>query len=381
MLKINRILSPSFSESRSSNRYLLVLLFICLTVIGIARGLQHFYIVDTFESVQFSLRWHIPFNIFLWWSWFLFIPFIYLILNKIKEEKSKVYYWVSLYFLLPIIIVVIRQAIASFIITFVLVGYSDFTPLLYRRLFSNPWIWLDIIVYFAILIGMLVLQYQHKSKLTGLKFTQLQAQLAQTQLNALKSQLHPHFLFNTLNTISTLILKADNSEAERMLSLLNNFFKKTVFESERQEISLAEELRFIKDYLEIQKVRFSDRLEIKEDVEEESLNARVPSFILQPIVENAIYHAIAPQTSKGLIRITSSRENGQLELSIEDNGPGLREGKEKSKEGIGLRITKERLAYLFGKNHQFELENVKSGGLRVKIIIPFINSNGIATVS
>jgi two-component system LytT family sensor kinase len=203
----------------------------------------------------------------------------------------------------------------------------------------------------------------------------LQAQVAQSHLNALKSQLRPHFLFNTLNTISTLILKADDSEAERMLSLLNNFLKTTVFQSERQEITLEEELRFVKDYLEIEKVRFSDKLEVKEDVAKETLQAHVPNFLLQPIIENAIYHGIAPKISDGIIQISAKKVERQLLICVEDNGPGLTfTKKKKSKEGVGLKITKERLAHLFGTDHLFELENLVSGGVKVTISIPFTNS-------
>jgi LytS/YehU family sensor histidine kinase len=225
-------------------------------------------------------------------------------------------------------------------------------------------------------------EYQHKNKLTELKCIQLQAQLAQSHLNALKSQLHPHFLFNTLNTISTLILKADDSEAERMLSLLNSFLKTTVFQNDRQEITLEEELRFVKDYLEIEKVRFSDKLEVKEDIPGETLHAQVPNLLLQPIIENAIYHGIAPKTSNGIIQISAKKEDEQLLICVEDNGPGLTLVKKKKlKEGVGLKNTKERLAHLFGTNHEFTLENLVSGGVRVTISIPFTKSAPMAVFS
>jgi LytS/YehU family sensor histidine kinase len=227
-----------------------------------------------------------------------------------------------------------------------------------------------------------VVEYQQKNKMTELRFTRLQSQLAQSHLNALKSQLHPHFLFNTLNTISTLILKADDSEAERMLSLLNNFLKTTVFQSDRQEITLEEELRFVKDYLEIEKVRFSDKLEVKENVAKETLQAQVPNLLLQPIIENAIYHGIAHKTSHGIIQISTKKKEGQLLICVEDNGPGLTMmKKKKSKEGVGLKITKERLAQLFGTDHLFELENLVSGGVRVTISIPFTHSEPMVVLS
>jgi two-component system, LytTR family, sensor kinase len=343
-------------------------------MIAIARAFQHIYIIDVYERVQYGLWWHIPFNLFLWWSWFLFVPVLYWIAVRISIDTHKVWYWVIMCFFLPIIIVLIRQTAASFIITSVLADKNDFHAMLHWRIFNNPWVWLDMIVYFAIILGVGVDAYQHQSKLSELKFSQLQAQLAQSQLSALESQLHPHFLFNTLNTVSTLILKADNKEAERMLSLLQKLIRTTLYEGERQEITLEEELRFINHYLEIEKVRFNDKLKVKEDIAEETLKAQVPNFLLQPIVENAIYHAIAPKTSNGILRLTSRKENGYLSIIVEDNGAGMAGKQKKSKEGVGLRITKERLTHLFGENHQFLQDQGSLGGLRVTIRIPFQNS-------
>jgi two-component sensor histidine kinase len=375
MLKKFHLTIPEVIRKYSFEKYLSGLLFLVLTGIGIARALQHVYVVDVYQTIQYSLWWHIPFNLFMWWNWFLFIPIIYCVTIRLPLEKVKLLHWIIVCFLLPIIIVVIRQAVASFVTISVLTYKLDFPELFDWRLFNNPWIWLDFIVYFAILIGIRVVEYQHKNRLSELRYTKLQAQLAQSHLNALNSQLHPHFLFNTLNTISTLILKADNSEAERMLTLLNSFLKATVFLSDHQEITLEEELRFVKNYLEIEKVRFSDKLEVKENVERETLQAQVPNLLLQPIVENAIYHGIAHKTSNGIIQISAMKEDGQLLIYVEDNGPGLMPvKKKKSREGVGLKITKERLAHLFGTDHLVELENLATGGVRVKIRIPFTNS-------
>ena len=375
MGKTIHIAIPSGIKKYSFNGYRSGILFLVLTGIGIARALQHFYVVDVYQRIQYSLWWHIPFNLFLWWNWFLFIPLIYWITIRLPLARVKILHWVIVCFFLPIMIVVIRQAVATLITVTVLIDKPSFQELFDWRLFNNQWIWLDFIVYFAILVGMRVVEYQRKNKMTELRFTQLQAQLAQSHLNALRSQLHPHFLFNTLNTISTLILKKDDSEAERMLSLLNSFLKTTVFQDERQEITLEEELRFVKDYLEIEKIRFSDKLAVLEDIAGETLHAQVPNLLLQPIVENAIYHGIAHMTSNGIIQITAKKEDGQLLICVEDNGPGMTSmKKKKSKEGVGLKITKERLTHLFGSDHQFELEDLAAGGVRVTISIPFTES-------
>jgi sensor histidine kinase YesM len=382
MLEKNSIQLSSTIRKYSFDRYVSGLLFIVLTMIAITRAFQHIYIVDVYEPVQYGLWWHIPFNLFLWWSWFLFVPVLYWIAVRITIDTHKLLYWLIVCFFLPIVIVLIRQTVASFIITSILADKNDFNAMLHWRMFNNPWVWLDMIVYFAIIMGIRIVEYQHQSKLNELRFSKLQAQLAQSQLSALESQLHPHFLFNTLNTVSTLILKADNKEAERMLSLLKKLIRTTLYESERQEITLEEELRFINHYLEIEKVRFNDKLKVKEDIAKDTLKAQVPNFLLQPIVENAIYHAIAPKISNGILWLTSKKENGYLSIIVEDNGTGmgLTRKQKKSKEGVGLKITKERLAHLFGENHQFLLDKGALGGLRVTIRIPFLNSKHPAKV-
>jgi two-component system, LytTR family, sensor kinase len=355
----------------SFDRYRSSLLCAFLTFIAVARSLQHMFVVDVNEPVQYTLWWHVPFNLFMWWNWFLFVPMIHWISLRLSRETARLHLWVTICFLLPMAIILVRQAAAAFISTSVLADKSDFLALFYWRLFGNPWVWLDLIVYFAVLIALQVVEYQRLSTQNALKIVQLETQYVRSQLNALKSQLHPHFLFNTLNTVSTLILKEDNAEAERMLSLLNNFLKTTAFDSGEQEITLREELRFINGYLEIEKVRFIDKLEVREYIGAETLDAKIPGFLLQPIVENAIYHAIAVKASPGLIAISSAQDGKYLTLSVEDNGPGLNAVKKKStKEGVGLKITKERLAYLYGGDHRFIVANGEAGGVKVSITIP-----------
>jgi two-component system, LytTR family, sensor kinase len=358
------------------------LLFIILTIIGFARAFQHFYVVDVFERIQYGLWWHIPFNLFLWWIWFLFVPVMLWTSRRIPVETFKALYWLVVCFFLPMVIIIVRQAIAAWISTMVLADKSDFYALFSWRLLSNQWIWLDVFVYFAILIGIQVIEYQRRTEDDELRLIHLQTQLAQSQLNALESQLHPHFLFNTLNTISTLILKADNVEAERMLGLLKSFLKTTVYESGRHEITMEEELRFINLYLEIEKVRFKDKLEVNIDIADDTRHARVPTCLLQPIVENAVHYAIAPKTTKGLIGVTSRKENGQLSIRVEDNGPGIGDTKSlKLKKGVGLKITKERLIHLFGEQHLFVLGDSPLGGLQVTIRIPFVTTEPSHSVS
>ncbi len=351
------------------------LLLAVLTFIAVARSLQHMFVVDVNEPVQYGLWWHIPFNLFMWWNWFLFVPPMHWITVRLSRLSVRMYLWVTVCFALPIVVILIRQAAAAFISTSVLADKSDFPALFHWRLFENPWVWLDLIVYFAILIALQVVEYQRLSTANGLKIAQLESQYVRSQLNALRSQLHPHFLFNTLNTVSTLILKEDNAEAERMVSLLHTFLTTTAYDSGRQEITLREELAFITGYLDIEKVRFIDKLEVREHIAAGSLDAMIPVFLLQPIIENAIYHAIAVKASRGLIVISSALAGGYVTVSVEDDGPGETPVKKKTlKEGVGLKITKERLAFLYGDDHRFVQDRVSTGGMKVSITIPMKTS-------
>ena len=355
----------------SFDRHRSLLLLAALTFIAVARSFQHIFVVDVNEPVQYGFWWHVPFNLFMWWNWFLFVPPIHWIMNRLSRPAPRLRMWVTMCFFLPIVVVIFRQAAAALITTSVLPDKSDFPALFMWRLFENPWVWLDLIVYFAIFIALQVVEYQHKSTENAVKIAHLETQYVRSQLNALRSQLHPHFLFNTLNTVSTLILKEDNAEAERMLSLLNDFLATTAFDSAEQEIPLREELRFINGYLDIEKVRFIDKLEVRQDIGEGTLDVLIPGFLLQPIIENAIYHAIALKASHGLIVISSHREAGAITVSVEDNGPGPAAVKKKTaKEGVGLKITKERLAYLYGDSHRFAVATMPSGGMKVSITIP-----------
>ncbi len=361
-----------YYKSSRHKIYLIGLLAVFLLVVALAIAFQHYYIIDVESVPRFSLSWHIPFNIFYFLMWLAFLPAIQWCDTTLRNKNPQIFNKLVFYILLPIALVFVHQLIATLVINAVL-NYMDFSSLIYQRMLRNPWIWEDFVIYFLIIAVISLEDYQTKTDNHLLKASQLQSQLTQTQLRTLKSQLHPHFLFNTLNTLSTLILKQDNSEAERMLRLLEKFLQTTLNEEEKSEVSLNEELKFIRHYLEIEKVRFKDKLIVEEDICSDTLNAKVPVFVLQPLVENSIHHAIATKTTDGILRIISRSENANLVLVVEDNGPGMVEPKKKkTKEGVGLKITKERLLQLYGEKQELLLSKSDLGGLRVTIQIPYM---------
>jgi two-component sensor histidine kinase len=196
--------------------------------------------------------------------------------------------------------------------------------------------------------------------------------LTEARLHALKMQLQPHFLFNTLNAISALIPE-DAKPARRMVARLGDLLRTTLEHEDRQEVTLREELAFLEPYLEIEKARLEARLTVSMHVDPDTLDARVPHLLLQPLVENAIRHGIASRIEPGRVDIVASRGAGDrvLQLEIRNDGPAVdRDADIRSRRGVGLANIRARLEQLYGTDHRFTLENLAEGGVRVRISIP-----------
>ncbi|MEM8772782.1 MAG: histidine kinase [Pseudomonadota bacterium] len=204
----------------------------------------------------------------------------------------------------------------------------------------------------------------------------LSARLAdQAQLKMLRYQLNPHFLFNTLNAISTLVMSQDGKQADKMISQLSAFLRYSLDSDPLMKTTLAEEVRALKLYLEIEKTRFADRLQLKFDIDEDVMNAKVPSLILQPAIENAIKYAIAQMESGGKISVCARRDGDNLRMEVCDNGPEAPEDPSEllrsAKAGVGLVNMRDRLAYLYQDRCEFRLCHVDPQGLCVSLRIPY----------
>jgi LytS/YehU family sensor histidine kinase len=199
----------------------------------------------------------------------------------------------------------------------------------------------------------------------------------EAQLKMLRYQLNPHFLFNTLNAISTLILEHDTAHANQMVTRLSRFLRYSLDNDPMQRVSLDQELAALHLYLDIEQVRFEERLKIETDIETLARRALIPSLLLQPIVENAIKYAIAPRERGGTIRIEALVRGTQLCVAIIDDGPGIAEDTTAggavpvSPRGVGLVNTRQRLQEIYPHNHSFSMANVAPQGLNVCVRIPF----------
>lgn len=259
--------------------------------------------------------------------------------------------------------------------------WSDMRPFLiqYQSELRNFFLF-DFFVYWAILGVGYAFDYRERYRERESLASQLKAQLAQAQLESLKMQLHPHFLFNTLHTIAGLVRGNEKVPAVNMIAGLSDLLRRALDNADEQEVPLREELKFTELYLDIQKARFSDRLTVRMEIEPETLDALVPNLLLQPLVENAIRHGISLNDSAGVIVINAYRDDQSLRIRVCDDGPGLQSGwRVEESEGIGLANTGERLKHLYGTEHRFELRNGESGGMTVAITIPFRGSYELAS--
>lgn len=248
-----------------------------------------------------------------------------------------------------------------------------------QRTLANLYFLDELIIFFVILAAGFARDYflryrAHLEEAATLRTqtAELQAQLAEARLHALRMQINPHFLFNTLNTIST-YLERDPRGARRMIARLSALLRYTLDMTGVREVPLRQELAFLDDYLEIQTIRFQDSLAVRRDIDPAVLDALVPSLILQPLVENAIKHGVSQRESGGVLTLRAGRAGEALLLSVQDNGPGLRQpsGDGEVPQGIGIQNTRERLENLYGTAQTFALKPAPEGGLIAHICLPY----------
>jgi len=278
------------------------------------------------------------------------------------------------------LVLAVGMILACYVIAF---GWRWLQNVLYYDWVKNNWQPEHLMDYVGGVMGSFYILLCWSGLYFGIKYYQeLQEQTEQTlkataaahqaQLKMLRYQLNPHFLFNTLNAISTLILDGANETANKAVSRLSDFLRYTLDNDPMSRVTLGSELGAIDLYLEIEKVRFGDRLIIEKVVEDEALKALVPSLILQPLIENAIKYAISPSEEGGTLRISAKVRHGTLMLQLSDTGPGLGNGNIGQKSsGVGLKNTRERLQQLYGEKQAFTLAPNEPSGLVITVNIPF----------
>jgi histidine kinase/histidine kinase/DNA gyrase B/HSP90-like ATPase len=229
---------------------------------------------------------------------------------------------------------------------------------------------IDVLVYGAIVGATHALRYYDESRERARQAAALRASLVEARLAGLRAQINPHVLFNTLNAVSVLAMKGDTGGVVRVVGLLSEIRRSCLDESRGQEASLADELALVERYLEIQRIRFADRLSIDIDAEPDALKALVPTLVLQPVVENAVTHGIANDPRPGRISISAHRVDGALHLTVTDSGPGFGSSPYRG-HGVGLSSVRARLAQLYGEAQTVTIGSGLHGGAAVGIVVPY----------
>ena len=293
---------------------------------------------------------------------------IFWLARRFPLERGQVLQGIAVHLVAAVVIALARSGVM------VVLGW--YLPWVRVRTFSSQF-WgssSQNLLYYALLLGIAHLGlYYRRYRERELAAEQLARGLTEARLQALKMQLQPHFLFNTLNAISALI-PADAKPARRMVARLGDLLRTTLEHEETQEVTLREELDFLQPYLEIEQARLEDRLTVVMKIAPETLDARVPHLILQPLVENAVRHGIAARIEPGTVEISASRapDDRFLLLEVRDDGQGMdRDHELGTRRGVGLTNIRSRLEQLYGVEHRFKLENQIAGGVLVQITLPF----------
>jgi two-component system, LytTR family, sensor kinase len=306
-------------------------------------------------------------NLVYYWAWGAAVPLVVALARRFPFEPGRRATSATVHVLLGALVTVAQLAAAAF--TLALLGYCEAgATLAYvgRGIATN--FHSSFPTYFLILFAALALDYQARYRERELRAAQLESRLSEARLQALRLQLNPHFLFNALNSISSLMY-TDVEAADAMMQKLGDLLRLSLEEGRGPEIPLREELLLVERYLDIERVRFEDRLHVRFDVEPSALEGWVPAFALQPLVENAVRHAITPRPEGGTVEIAARRVDGLLRVSVTDDGPGLPEGRLVA--GVGLANTRARLDQLYGTADALALVPLAGRGLRVSMTIPF----------
>lgn len=310
-------------------------------------------------------RWLLTSRLLDWYTCAIFTPLFIWMARRRPIERSGWGRTVPLWLALTSLCIIPKYSL--FLALMKLLLPQSHMPTL-REMVSQSFV-IESMVFWALIGVIHAVVYYYRFREREMEAALLQGQLAEARLEALGAQLHPHFLFNTLQGISTL-LHRDPDAADRMLARLSDLLRRTLRRAESQEVPLGDELETLDNYVAIQQVRFQDRLTVEKVIGPGAEEVFVPHFVLQPLVENAIEHGIARRAGAGRITIAALRNDDHLELSVTDDGSGLDHSNDFPVEGIGLGNTRRRLAALYGERAALTLSPAPGGGLRVDLVVP-----------
>jgi two-component system, LytTR family, sensor kinase len=346
------------------------IIFSVATGLGFFSAFAAYYYVSTFIEKPAAFGLLLALNLGYWYSWACLTPGILWLSQRFDRKPWKLAIPVHIVGVVVFTFLHVILAVASRMATYWMSGDSlDSWLREAQQMFFLNFDW-EMMTYWSIVGLSYALRYQGEARARELNAAQLETRLVEAQLQTLQRQMQPHFLFNTLNTISALMHR-DVEAADAMIARLSDLLRMSLQRIEVQEVTLKDELDFLSKYLEIEQTRFRDRLSVVFDIHSDTLDALVPNLLLQPLVENAIKHGIGPRPTPGQITVRARSAGAMLELDVQDNGVGLSAARLTDfNRGVGLSNTRSRLDHLYGSLHRFEFRQPAEGGLLVLIAIP-----------
>ncbi len=365
-------MQPQVSRAASASRAILTkaaLLFGIWTTYGLLSAWQAHY---WYSFGMHPMPWTdaIRYEMTYAWLWFLCCPVVLWLSNRFRIERDFRLRHLLVHVAAMAVMVPLTKTAYEWIARSPDSPFLNFTwDSLIRSIVYNSDT--GVLLYSMIVLVEHSLAYYKRYRNGLINAGRLQIELARAQLQALKIQLHPHFLFNTLHTISALVHE-DPERAERTIARLSELLRLFLATSTIHEVTLGEEIRILDLYLEIERTRFEDRLSVHYDVPPELRDAMVPNLVLQPLVENAIRHGVGRRSGAGWIAVAAERYEDTLVLRVTDNGEGLKNDPDRRPEsGKGLAITRGRLESLYGARQSFGIRNLPAGGVEARITLPF----------
>jgi len=355
------------------------LVLLVATLLGFVSSMLAWQLTVALERTGTYLRWLIVLNCAYWYTWAAFTPAIVWLSQRFRFERQGLLRALAVH--LPAVLLFslahigAMQAAQWWLVTSEGGVFSWWSEAQRAALLNLDW---EMMTYWAIVGLSHALLYYRESRDRELRASQLETRLVEAQLKTLQQQLHPHFLFNTLNAISALMHR-DVAAADRTLVRLSDLLRLTLERLGEQEVTMDEELDFLRKYLDIERTRFADRLNVRFEIDPDTLAALVPTLLLQPLVENAIKHGVARKAGVGHIEVTARRDNDKLWIEVRDDGVGLSEDALTAlHKGIGVSTTRARLQHQFGADYRFEFHRLAQG-VAVVVAVPW-RVNPAATI-
>jgi len=348
------------------------LVFAAWTAYGLLNAAQHHVGYAMLRGIALPWSLSLLLSMPVAWGWALMTPVIVWLGRRFRFERGRWPVSVAVHIAACLSWVLLLEVFYAWQSANVLPLSGPARPLLERAVqLAVAWVLAYGFFYWSILSVSYAVERQRRLRERELAASQLQTQLVEADLQALKMQLHPHFLFNALHTIGSLVRTGDREGAIRVVAGLGDLLRRLLDNTSQQEVPLRQELDFIRSYLDVEQVRFRDRLEVEMDVDERTLDAPVPHLILQPLVENAIRHGIAPHRLAGRVVVSAHGIGNRLELVVRDDGPGAaRLSGAPARPGIGLANTRARLQRLYEGDFELQVGNGEQGGHVARISLP-----------